>query len=400
MNKFIVFILSVLLCSINSFSQELVVKSFRLNEGDLSARTEKRLDANGNQCALIKVEAIPVCEFGGYVIGAVEKKLGAYWVYVCAKNPITKKLIVSSDNFQPIEVNFSEYGISKISPGETYSIRIEAVNKTAVEELNNHNYIDLGLSVHWADRNFGAENINDIGSQIKWGVDVYTLSQAPDSISNISSSKYDILSQLWGGNWRIPTQTEISELESNCLIYNDDEQGVKGKRIIGPNGNSLFFPFESSIGTILWSSFQSYALKIGYYVRCLALFEDESELSVGMRRKGEKHLIRGVISNEKFSTDGQMLGILTNDKYYIRGQIVDDLGRIMTSNVNIYDNETNELIHYLSNEHGLFELWIYKTHSLRFEFADKKETDKCVIKEPKSIMKIHMPFRLFELAIR
>lgn len=81
MNKFIVSIVSILLCSINSFSQELVVKSFRLNEGGSSARTEKRLDANGNQCALIKVESIPVCEFGGYVIGNVEKKLVAYGLH-------------------------------------------------------------------------------------------------------------------------------------------------------------------------------------------------------------------------------------------------------------------------------------------------------------------------------
>lgn len=61
---------TILYCMV--YSQELVVKSFMLNEGDLSARTEKRLDANGNQCALIKVEVIPACEFGGYVIGNVQ----------------------------------------------------------------------------------------------------------------------------------------------------------------------------------------------------------------------------------------------------------------------------------------------------------------------------------------
>lgn len=120
-------ILSVLLCSLNSYSQELVVKSLMLNEGDLSARTEKRLDANGNQCALIKVESIPVCEFGGYVICKVEKKLGAYWVYVCAKNPVTRILIVSSDNFQPIEVEFTKYGINTIEAGATYTMRIESI---------------------------------------------------------------------------------------------------------------------------------------------------------------------------------------------------------------------------------------------------------------------------------
>lgn len=130
MNKFIVSLVCVLLCSINSFSQELVVKSFILNEGDLSAKTEKRLDANGNHCALIKVESIPICEFGGYVIDTVEKKLGAYWVYVCAQNPITRKLVVSSDNYLPLEIEFCKYGIDKIKPGETYTLSIQSVNSS------------------------------------------------------------------------------------------------------------------------------------------------------------------------------------------------------------------------------------------------------------------------------
>ncbi len=155
--------------AINSFSQELVVKSFRLNKGNLSARTEKRLDANGNQCALIKVEAIPVCEFGGYVIGNVEKKLGAYWVYVCAQNPMTQKLIVSSENYMPLEVEFSRYGITKIYSGETYILSIQSVNSSEKEQINGYGYVDLGLSVFWAEYNVGAMSPEENGDLYAWG---------------------------------------------------------------------------------------------------------------------------------------------------------------------------------------------------------------------------------------
>lgn len=128
-------IIIVFVLSLRVSSQELVAKSFRLNIDDLSARTEKRLDANGNLCALIKVEVVPVCEFGGNIIGSVEKRLGTYWVYVCAQNPSTNKVLVSSKNFQPIAVEFSKFGITSIEGGATYILRIEANYQTSSTEM-------------------------------------------------------------------------------------------------------------------------------------------------------------------------------------------------------------------------------------------------------------------------
>lgn len=71
-------------------------------------------------------------------------------------HPITPEVLTRSQEKFGRTQNISEFGISKISPVETYSIRIETINKTLAEELNNHKYIDLGLSVHWADRNFAS----------------------------------------------------------------------------------------------------------------------------------------------------------------------------------------------------------------------------------------------------
>lgn len=46
----------------------------------------------------------------------------------------------------------------------------------------------------------------------------------------------------WGGGWRIPTAAEYQELIDKCRkIY-----GITGITFIGPNGKSIFFPFEKS----------------------------------------------------------------------------------------------------------------------------------------------------------
>ena len=66
-------------------AQQISVKTFRKLENDLSARTENRLDQNGDVCALIKV-VVPEQGFyfdgDGNGIVTVERKIGEYWVFI------------------------------------------------------------------------------------------------------------------------------------------------------------------------------------------------------------------------------------------------------------------------------------------------------------------------------
>lgn len=406
MNKFIVSIVSVLLCSINSFSQELVVKSFRLNEGDLSARTEKRLDANGNQCALIKVEAIPVCEFGGYVIGNVEKKLGAYWVYVCAQNPVSRKLIVSSDNFQPIEVEFSDYGIDKIEAGSTYTMRIESVNTSAINIIDGHKYVDLGLSVNWADCNLGALKPYETGDKYVWGVNFSSNDTISREIKNITGTKYDAVSQLWGGEWRMPTERELSELLYKCIAFEDKENDVDGKRFIGPNGNTIFIPYtskkiyshDSSIlenYTSLWAGEKNkkYRMKIGYRPIFLEMESMDGNFIWPYGSEKAERYFRPVINNPNQFSNEVNWGKPTNGRYLIKGQIVysGNGEKPVTTAINIYDNKTGKLLQQIINDKGLFEMWVYKDQELRFEFDNDKEQEPTIIKVA-PIMKVGMSY--------
>ena len=119
--------------------------------------------------------------------------------------------------------------------------------------------VDLGLSVKWASYNYGAASITDSGGYYMWGdpagTGVAMYYSAPD-VNNISGTQYDIVRRNWGGNWRIPTRSEINELYSKCTLSSATVNGNTMVKIIGPNGNVIYlpltgysYPASGSIGT-------------------------------------------------------------------------------------------------------------------------------------------------------
>ncbi len=46
----------------------------------------------------------------------------------------------------------------------------------------------------------------------------------------------------WGENWRMPTYAQQTELRTNCTWTWTTQNGVNGRLVTGPNGNSLFLP--------------------------------------------------------------------------------------------------------------------------------------------------------------
>jgi hypothetical protein len=116
--------------------------------------------------------------------------------------------------------------------------------------VNNHEAVDLGLSVIWSTCNFGANSCSEVGGYYLWGDpsgnDVIGNFTAP-YINSISGTQYDIVRKKWGGNWRIPTMSEYKELYSKCTWIDSVVNNVSGIKIIGPNGNSIFLP-KTGIG--------------------------------------------------------------------------------------------------------------------------------------------------------
>ena len=121
--------------------------------------------------------------------------------------------------------------------------------------------VDLGLSVKWACCNVGASVPQGYGGYYAWGETEeksdysswtykYYLGDLDDDGhyeyqnigSNISGTSYDVAHVKWGGSWRMPTFDEIKELCNKCSWQWTEVNGVKGQKVTGPNGNSIFLP--------------------------------------------------------------------------------------------------------------------------------------------------------------
>lgn len=122
------------------------------------------------------------------------------------------------------------------------------------EEKDPHTYVDLGLSVLWADCNIGAEKASDFGNYYAWGEtetkEEYTYAnyKFADEDGNhsgpgdISGTENDVAHVLWGFGWRMPSCEEIQELINKCEWIWTAKDNMGGYNVTGPNGNSIFLP--------------------------------------------------------------------------------------------------------------------------------------------------------------
>lgn len=156
-------------------------------------------------------------------------------------------------------------------------------NIADAEIIYGHEYVDLGVpsGTLWATCNLGAETPYQIGTYYAWGEiekkATYTIEnyeffaefasdpdfgyyiECQNIGTDICESEYDAVTQTWGGEWRMPNYEEIRELRINCWYKWVEENGVKGMRFYGPNGNSIF---------VMAAGYMDYELGgFGYYGR-------------------------------------------------------------------------------------------------------------------------------------
>ena len=134
-----------------------------------------------------------------------------------------------------------------------------------------HEWVDLGLSVKWATCNVGANAPEEYGDYFAWGeispkenyiIQTYQYWTDYDGDGSWDSGEfaelgdiagnpqYDAATANWGSAWRMPTYSEQNELLNNCTWEWTTLNGVNGRRVTGPNGNSIFLPAAGSrLGT-------------------------------------------------------------------------------------------------------------------------------------------------------
>lgn len=120
-------ILFLCFSAILSNAQEIDVCGIIELINDNTAVNNPRQDLNGDDCALLKIEAPGVegLVFKGAVVGDIEHKSEVYYVYVPAG---TKRLNFQHSKYLPGTIDFSSAGIT-ISGNATYSVILEASKK-------------------------------------------------------------------------------------------------------------------------------------------------------------------------------------------------------------------------------------------------------------------------------
>ena len=151
----------------------------------------------------------------------------------------------------------------------------QSVRPVVCPKKQEHEYVDLGLSVKWATCNVGAEKPEDYGDYFAWGETtpkenydwityLYCKGTNKTMTKYCTNSSYgyngftdnktildpedDAATVNWGGNWRMPTDAEFTELREQCKWTWTTQNGVNGYQVVGPNGNSIFLPAAGSMG--------------------------------------------------------------------------------------------------------------------------------------------------------
>ena len=123
-----------------------------------------------------------------------------------------------------------------------YTVEQETEQETTAEEATGwetgYMWVDLGLSVKWAAYNVGASRPEQVGNYFAfgetWPKAVYT------KLNYNKSNNADVAKVLWGGHWRMPTQSEFDELLKNCSL----EVGSFGMKVTSKvNGKGIYLPF-------------------------------------------------------------------------------------------------------------------------------------------------------------
>lgn len=143
-------------------------------------------------------------------------------IIIPKENPIENKLKENIENLvQGNNSNFSEH-----NPSETLII-------------NGIEFIDLGLSVKWANKNIGAENSYNFGI----------------SINKNNIEDVNLVKDFKFKRAKIPTIGQWEELRNNCNWERIEIDNIEGYKVTGKNGNSIFLPFNGDVDTGSFGTF-------------------------------------------------------------------------------------------------------------------------------------------------
>lgn len=154
-----------------------------------------------------------------------------------------------------------------INRGEIKRVTLKesSMTKDASIVIDGHRFVDLGLpsGILWADMNLGASNEADAGdyyafgeleSKAEYKQDNYEFYKNGGGYSKYNNDKTtldaedDVVTQKWGSKFRMPTDTELEELNSNCTWTYTTRVNSSGNTVHGSEvknnttGATIFIP--------------------------------------------------------------------------------------------------------------------------------------------------------------
>lgn len=163
------------------------------------------------------------------------------------------KSFTVADVIAYIENEVSSQNVNQKVSSET-TIIVPSQNK---KKIDGYEYVDLGLpsGLMWATCNIGAMSPEEFGNYYSWGE---TCTKSTYDIKNCKTIELvnttqleevdrkenftDVAKASWGNNWRLPSLADIEELKNICIWSAETQNGIKGSKVTGPNGNSIFLP--------------------------------------------------------------------------------------------------------------------------------------------------------------
>ena len=208
---------------------------------------------------------------------------------------------------------------------------------------HSYEYVDLGLSVKWATCNVGASSPEEFGDYYAWGETVTKSAYSWSTYkwcngSKDTQAKYctksnygtvdhkmeldasdDVAQVKWGGSWRMPTDEEMTELRENSTWTWTTQNGRKGYKVTGPNGNSIFLPAAGGRsdswlnGAGSYGDYWSSSLFVGGPSRACSVYFDSSDVDGSYDDRYYGRSVRPVWS-ESSSTTRKVVTSITLDK--------------------------------------------------------------------------------------
>lgn len=167
-------IITILVSFFNFFTlsaQELNIKVLEYLSTDPYASINRRIDANGDPCAVVRVSLpIPEATFSGNIVGNITRQGAEYIIYITSGS---KKIRIEHPNYHSKEIVVSDYGFSSLQGLSTYRLIVEA--SPNVDNMLKKQMLSIKVTPNDAIVQLDGDIIEEANTMLKVGTHKYNV---------------------------------------------------------------------------------------------------------------------------------------------------------------------------------------------------------------------------------